>query len=68
MRTAMRIGLVVFFLGAAFAQTQPDAAEILKRVTDAYRDASQYDLESVVTLHDPVSGRDLSGSMRIAFR
>jgi outer membrane lipoprotein-sorting protein len=68
MRTAIRFGLLVVFSYAAFAQTQPDAAEILKKVSETYKDVSQYEVESTVTIHDPSSGRDLSGSTRIAFK
>jgi outer membrane lipoprotein-sorting protein len=64
----MRVEVFFLSLGVGFAQMQPDAAEILKKVTETYKDVSQYDLESTVTFHDPISGRDLSGSVRIAFK
>jgi outer membrane lipoprotein-sorting protein len=64
----IRFGVLSFVVHAAMAQAPPGAAEILKRVEEVYKDVSQYDLVTTLTLHDPDSGRDVSGSMRIVYK
>jgi outer membrane lipoprotein-sorting protein len=68
MRTAIQLMLFAFFLHVAVAQTQPNAADILKKVEETYRDVSQYELESTITLRDPTTGKDVSGLMRVSFK
>ncbi len=54
--------LFILFLRAADAQTPPDVAEILKRVSEVYKSASQY--EFVIDSTD----RDATLHSRFAFK
>ena len=65
MRLAIRFALLALILRAAVAQTQPDVAEILKKVSDTYRTVSQYEFVAEAT------GRETGnapGHVLIAFK
>ena len=49
MRLAIRFALAALALRAALAQGQPSAAEILKKVAETYKAASQYELVADAT-------------------
>src|SRR5579863_7684895 len=44
MRPEKLLGLVAMFLSVVSAQTTPDVAEILRKVSETYKGASQYEL------------------------
>jgi outer membrane lipoprotein-sorting protein len=50
------------------AQTQPDPIEILKEVTETYKNVAQYELESTTTFRNADTGQETSGSMRFVYR
>jgi outer membrane lipoprotein-sorting protein len=65
MRLAIRFALFSLVLRAAVAQTQPNAAEILKKVSETYEAVSQYEIVTEATGR----GADAtSGHMLLAFR
>lgn len=64
----IRFGLFALFLRVALAQTQPDVAQILKKVSETYKGASQYELVADATSHDARTGKDESSHMRVAFK
>jgi outer membrane lipoprotein-sorting protein len=66
MRLAIPIELVALLLPAALAQTQPDVAEILKKVAEIYKDASEYELVADAT--DAKSGTAEVYHMLFAFK
>jgi outer membrane lipoprotein-sorting protein len=68
MQTSIRVVLFGLCFGGAFAQTQPDVAEILQRVTEAYKNVSQYEVEVSATVHDTVTNQDVLRSMRFVFK
>ena len=68
MRAVIQAGLFALFLGEAFAQIQPDVAEILKKVTESYRDVSQYEVVTSVTFKDPTTKQITSRDMRFVFK
>ncbi len=49
MRLVVRFALFALVLRAAIAQTQPDVAEILKKVSEVYKAASQYEIVADAT-------------------
>lgn len=55
-------------LCAVSAQTQPNVAEILQKISDTYKNVSQYEFVIDVTAHDPRTQKDLPGHTRFAFR
>jgi outer membrane lipoprotein-sorting protein len=67
MRRAGLFGVSALLLRVALAQTQPDAAEILKNVSATYKAASQYEFVADATLHDPRMGT-IRSHVLIAFR
>jgi outer membrane lipoprotein-sorting protein len=62
MRILKELGLFALLLPAGFAQSQPNAADILKKVGEAYKSASQYEFIADVT------GARTSGQMLFAFK
>jgi outer membrane lipoprotein-sorting protein len=50
------------------AQTQPNVAEILQKVSETYKIASEYEFVIDVTAHDPRTKKDLPGHTQFAFR
>jgi hypothetical protein len=50
------------------AQTQPDVAEILKKVSEVYKAASQYELVADATLHVEGSGAIKASHLVLAFK
>ncbi len=65
MQLAGRFALATLLAGAAVAQTQPDAAEILKQVGQTYAAVQQYQLESEGTERN---GGDGTGRMKLAVK
>jgi hypothetical protein len=49
MRRPVRFGSFALLLRVALAQTLPDVAQILKKVSETYKAASQYELVGDVT-------------------
>src|ERR1700730_4084407 len=68
MRPPILLGLFALLLRAALAQTQPDVAEILKKVSETYKAASQYEFVADATVHEARTGRDVTSHMRFAFK
>jgi outer membrane lipoprotein-sorting protein len=68
MRATIRFGLFVLLLRASGGQTAPDVTKILQKVADTYRDVTQYELESTITMRDPDTGQVLAGSLQVAYR
>ena len=68
MRPPILLGLFALVLRAALAQTQPDVAEILKKVSETYKAASQYEFVVDATVHEARTGRDVTSHMRFAFK
>lgn len=68
MRWPIPIGLFALLLPAALAQTQPDVAQILKKVGEAYKAVSQYEFTIDATSHDAGTGKDTASHLRFAFR
>lgn len=75
MRTAVHFGLMVLCLRAAIAQlppnavpAKPDVAEILEKVIETYKNVSQYEIESTVSLRNQKTGQFELGVSRIAFK
>ncbi len=66
MRRAIGCGALGWLLSAAAAQTQPDAAGILKKVGETYKAASQYELAA--RLYAGGNGAGPTGHMRFAFK
>ena len=65
MRTRIRLGIFVLFAASAFAQAKPDAAEILAKVKDTWKDLKSYDLDFAISLRDPKTGKEESGKIRV---
>jgi len=65
MNFAIRIGLFALFLHAASAQAQPDVAEILKKVSDVYKPASQYEFE--IDAAGQAGGKNVTTHLHFAF-
>jgi outer membrane lipoprotein-sorting protein len=61
-------GVLGLFLCAVFARAQPDVAGILKKVSETYGAASQYEVERIVTISDQSAGRLNSSSTRLQFK
>jgi len=57
MRPAIHFGLPALLCGVAVAQSQPDLAEILKKVSETYNAASQYEFVIETTQTDPPKGK-----------
>ena len=68
MQSSILLGLFALVPCTALAQAPPDVAEILKRVSDTYRAASEYEL--IIDLIAPVlpDEPDLSRHMHMAFK
>jgi len=49
---AIRLGLFALFLQSATPQTQPDVAEILKKVGNTYKPVTQYEFVAEATVHE----------------
>jgi outer membrane lipoprotein-sorting protein len=61
----MRLGLFVLFAASTFGQAKPDAAEILAKVKDTWKDLKTYDLNLEIRLGDP-SGAEQREGLRVA--
>jgi outer membrane lipoprotein-sorting protein len=68
MRRPVRFWSFALLLRVALAQTQPDVAQILKKVSETYKAASQYELVGDATSHDARTGKDGTSHMRVAFQ
>jgi outer membrane lipoprotein-sorting protein len=66
MRLGIRFGMFVLLVGTAFAQTQPDAVEILAKVKATWMDLKSYDFDWTTTLHNSKSGSDETVRIRVA--
>jgi outer membrane lipoprotein-sorting protein len=64
MRWRIRLGLLVLLPCGAFAQTQTDVADILKKVGETYQAASEYELVVDFTPHE---GAVTDGAMHALF-
>jgi outer membrane lipoprotein-sorting protein len=62
----MRLGLFVLFAASAVAQAKPDAADILAKVRETWKDLKSYDVDYSITLRDPKNGKEQSGRVRVA--
>jgi len=60
--------LLVVFSSSVSAQTLPDAAEILRKVGETYKDAKQYEIEADFTLENPETKQTSRSHLRFAFR
>jgi outer membrane lipoprotein-sorting protein len=58
---------LVFSFTLAFAESRPDGGKILKGVGEVYRNVSQYELETVVSVPDPRTKKVVSRTMWAAF-
>jgi outer membrane lipoprotein-sorting protein len=61
MRSAVKLGIVGLFLQTAFAQSPPNTADILKKVSETYKSASEYELAGDMTAQGdnaPTGARD----------
>jgi outer membrane lipoprotein-sorting protein len=65
-RFPTRLGLFVLFLHAVTAQTQPEVAEILKKVGDVYKPLSQYEFEIDVAFTE--GKKTVTTHVRFAFK
>lgn len=68
MRRTIRFALFALLLRAALTQTQPDAAEILKKVGETYKAASQYEFVADATIHAEATGADAAFHIFFAFK
>jgi outer membrane lipoprotein-sorting protein len=68
MRLAIGIWLCDLVLRTALAQAQPDVTQILKKVSETYKAASDYELIADTTTHEPGTNNGVSGHMLFAFR
>jgi len=68
MQAVVRVSLFALCTSAAFAQTQPDVTEILKKVTESYKDVSQYEVVTSATLKDPTTKQVTLRDMRFVFK
>jgi outer membrane lipoprotein-sorting protein len=68
MRRAIILGLSILLLGVASAQSQPDLAAVLRKVSDTYKAASQYELIGDATCRVRPPGTTASFHFLIAFR
>jgi len=56
----------VLVVRGAFAQAQPDVAEVLKKVSETYKGVSEYELVAEATMTE--GGTSTRAHMRVAFR
>jgi outer membrane lipoprotein-sorting protein len=68
MRRLIYLTPAILFCHAAFAQTNPDAAEILKRVSAAYKAATQYELVMDRVEKDPATGEGAGAHILTALK
>jgi outer membrane lipoprotein-sorting protein len=66
MLRSIRFGLFALPLCAVLAQTQPDVPQILRKVGQTYKAASDYELKADVTARE--NGVNLAGHMLFAFK
>lgn len=66
MRAVIQFMLLALFLHGAEAQTQPEVAEILKKVSETYKAVSQYELEVDATTNE--DGKRVTLHMHFAFK
>ncbi len=60
--------LVVLPLSTLTAQGQPDVPGILKKVSETYKAASQYEFVTDITMIDPQTKKGITGHTRFAFK
>jgi outer membrane lipoprotein-sorting protein len=68
MRRTIRLGLLTLLLRAASAQPQPDVAEILRKVSETYKAASQYEFVVDLKVRDEETATPVAGHVLFAFR
>jgi outer membrane lipoprotein-sorting protein len=68
MRLTIPIGLAILLGHAGFAQTKPDVAEILKKLSATYKAATQYELVMDRVEKDPASGESAGAHIRTALK
>lgn len=68
MRRSVRFALFALVLKLACAQTQPDVSEILKKVSETYNAASNYQFVIDQTMQESGAGGSASFHVHIAFR
>jgi outer membrane lipoprotein-sorting protein len=68
MRAAICGAVLALFVCAAHGQTQPDAAEILKKVAETYKDVTQYDLAADETGTGVAKQESADHHMRFVFK
>jgi outer membrane lipoprotein-sorting protein len=68
MQTLKKFGLFALLLPPAYAQSQPNAAAILKKVSKIYKSASQYEFIADVTVQGAQPNAGTSGHMLFAFK
>jgi len=68
MRLPIRLGLTLLLSPTTFAQTHPDVAEILQKVSETYKGASQYELAADFKGRDERTGKQVAGHMDVAVR
>ncbi len=61
-------GLLALLLPPALAQTQPDVAEILKKVSQTYKPVTQYEIVADSTTRNLKTGKDEVMHMSAAFK
>lgn len=67
MRTRATLGLFALLASTALAQTQPDAAKLLRKVSETYKGVSQYELVGEATARAD-NDAPVRAHFRIAFR
>jgi outer membrane lipoprotein-sorting protein len=68
MRWNTQFALFALVLKLACAQTQPDVSEILKKVSETYKAASNYEFVIDQSLSEPGAGGNISCHAHIAFK
>lgn len=68
MRRSSSLALAILFCHAAFAQTNPDVAEILKKVSATYKPATQYELVMDRVEKDPATGETAGAHILTAIK
>jgi outer membrane lipoprotein-sorting protein len=68
MPRTIRLGLLTLLLHAASAQPQPDVAEILRKVSETYKAASQYEFVVDLKVRDEETGKPTTGHALFAFK
>jgi outer membrane lipoprotein-sorting protein len=68
MRELNKFGLFALFSPAAFAQSQPNVADILKKVSETYKSASQYEFITDMTVPGAQANAGTSGHVLFAFK